>query len=150
MRTSNHIRLFEDAGEVAASSKPASPELKARAPGSVRPDWRKPPTVFDAVAPTREITRSSGRVYQIRPDQCDVAIDWIPSAPILGCALLIGGRALNHPFEGKIVRFPQAIRRRRGTTSIAVRTGDRPELLELFELAKRMEAMLRSEIPTTR
>ena len=58
------------------------------------------------------------------------------------------GQAVLHPTEGKVVNFPQAIRRRRGTTTIVVRTGNRPDLLELFDLAIEMEAKLRSEVST--
>jgi hypothetical protein len=99
-------------------------------------------------APAREITTSFGRVYQMRPDQSKVAIEWIPPSPILGCIALTRGQAVLHPTEGKVVHFPQAIRRRRGTTTIVVRTGNRPDLLELFDLAIEMEAKLRSEVST--
>ena len=93
----------------------------------------------------REITRSFGRVYQKHLDQCGVAIEWVPSVPILGCKVLSDGQALFHPTEGRVVRFPQAIRRRRGTATLAVRTTQRPDLLELFELAAKMEAELKCE-----
>ena len=98
----------------------------------------------------REIKRRFGRVYQICPDQSGVAIDWVPSSPILGCKELTVGQAMHHPTEGKVVRFPQAIRRRRRTTTIAVRTTQRPDLLQRFELAVEMVAELRSEIEAAR
>jgi hypothetical protein len=101
--------------------------------------------MFQGTALPRELTKSSGRVYQIFPDQWKVAIDWVPPSPILGCATLNRGMAEFHPTEGKVVRFPQAIRRRRGTATIAVRTGNRPDLLELFDLATELEAKLLSE-----
>jgi PTS HPr component phosphorylation site len=71
---------------------------------------------------------------------------WVPSSPILGCKVLTVGQAMYHPTEGKVVRFPQALRRRRRTTTIAVRTTQRPDLLELFGLAVEMEAEHRSEV----
>jgi hypothetical protein len=101
--------------------------------------------MFEERALPRELTKSSGRVYQIFPDQWKVAIDWVPPTPILGCAALNRGQAEFHPTEGKVVRFPQALRKRRGTASIAVRTGNRPDLLELFDLATELEAELLSE-----
>jgi hypothetical protein len=104
----------------------------------------------EADAYLREITRSFGRVYQKRLDQCGVAIEWVPSVPILGCMVLIHGQALFDPTEGRVVRFPKAIRRRRGTTTLAVRTTQRPDLLELFELATKMEAELISEVEAAR
>jgi hypothetical protein len=92
-----------------------------------------------------ELRNNSGRVYPMSGSRSAVAIDWIPPSPILGCSLLRGGQAEFHPTEGKVVRFPQAIKRRRGTTTIAVRTCNRPDLLELFDLATRLEAKLISE-----
>ena len=93
----------------------------------------------------RELRKRSGRVYQICPSQWKVAIDWVPPSPILGCTVLNRGEAEFHPTEGKVVRFPKAFRRRRGTATIAVRTGNRPDLLELFNLATELEARLLSE-----
>jgi hypothetical protein len=101
--------------------------------------------MFEETVLLRELTKSSGRVYQIFPDQWKVAIDWIPPSPILGCAVLNRGKAEFHPTEGKVVLFPKAKRRRRGTATIAVRTSNRPDLLELFELATELEARLLSE-----
>ena len=93
-----------------------------------------------------EITRRFGRVYQTDSKKGRIEIDWIPPSPILGRTRLTRGQAVFHPIEGKVVRFPQAIRRRRGTATIVVRTGERPDLLELFELAIDMEADLSSDI----
>ena len=95
-----------------------------------------------------ELRSNSGRVYPMSGSRSAVAIDWIPSSPILGCRLLKGGQTEFHPTEGKVVRFPQAIRRRRGTATIAVRTCNRPDLLELFDLATRLEAKLISAAQT--
>jgi hypothetical protein len=92
-----------------------------------------------------EFTKRSGRVYQMGPSHCKVAIDWVPPTPILGCTMLTRGQPEFHPTEGKVVRFPQAIRRRRGTATIAVRTSNRPDLLELFDLATALEAKLISD-----
>jgi hypothetical protein len=102
--------------------------------------------MFEEQALSRQLTKKSGRVYQICPSESRVAIDWIPPSPILGCSALNRGQAEFHPTEGKVVRFPQALRRRRGTASIAVRTGNRPDLLELFDLATELEAKLLSEL----
>jgi hypothetical protein len=104
--------------------------------------------VFEESAFPRELTKSSGRVYQIFADQSRVAIDWVPPSPILGCTVLNRGQAEFHPTEGKVVRFPRALRKRRGTATIAVRTGNRPDLLELFDLATELEAELLSEFET--
>ena len=104
--------------------------------------------MFEDRAVPRELTKSSGRVYQIFPDQWKVAIDWVPPSPILGCTVLNRGEAEFHPTEGKVVRFPQALRKRRGTATIAVRTCNRPDLLELFDLATELEAELLSEFET--
>ena len=101
--------------------------------------------MFQETAIARELTKRSGRVYQICADQWKVAIDWVPPSPILGCTVLYRGQAEFHPTEGKVVRFPQALRRRRGTATIAVRTGNRPDLLELFNLATELEAKLLCE-----
>jgi hypothetical protein len=101
--------------------------------------------MFEEGALPRELTKESGRVYQICPTEWRVAIDWVPPSPILGCAVLNRGQAEFHPTEGKVVRFPHAKRRRRGTASIAVRTGNRPDLLELFDLATELEGRLLSE-----
>ncbi len=98
----------------------------------------------------REVQRTFGRVYQIHPDQSGVIIDWQPSSPIIGCQVLTHGQAVFHPTEGKVVRFPGAIRRGRGTTTIAVRAASRPDLLELFDLAMKMEAEIASEVASTR
>jgi hypothetical protein len=106
--------------------------------------------MVDDRAAWHEVKKTSGRVYQLCPDQWNVAIDWVPPSPIVGCTVLTRGEAVFHPTEGKVVRFPQAIRRRRGTTTIAVRTGARPDLLELFELATELEAKLRSKIESPR
>jgi hypothetical protein len=100
----------------------------------------------EASAAACEITKSFGRVYQIGSHQSSVAIDWLPPTPILGCTALTRGQALFHPTEGKVVHFPKAIRRRRGTTTIAMRTGIRPDLLELFDLAIEMQTKLGSEV----
>jgi hypothetical protein len=99
----------------------------------------------EATAHPLELTKRCGRVYQMGPSQCKVVIDWVPSSPILGCSRLTRGQPEFHPTEGKVVRFPQAIRRRRGTATIAVRTGNRPDLLELFDLATALEARLISD-----
>jgi hypothetical protein len=101
--------------------------------------------MYEERALPKEFRKSSGRVYQMSASPCAVAIDWIPPSPILGCTMLRRGHAEFHPTEGKVVRFPQAIRRRRGTATIAVRTGNRPDLLELFDLATELEARLISE-----
>jgi hypothetical protein len=101
--------------------------------------------MFEQRALPRELTKRSGRVYQICPSEWRVAIDWVPPSPILGCTVLNRGQAEFHPTEGKVVRFPQALRKRRGTATIAVRTGNRPDLLELFDLATELEAELLSE-----
>ncbi len=106
--------------------------------------------MFDIDTRLVEVKRPCGRVYQQRLNQCAVAIDWEPTAPILGCNVLTEGQATFHPIEGKVVCFPQALRRRRGSSTIAVRTTQRPDLLELFELAVEMEAKLRSEFEATR
>ncbi len=98
----------------------------------------------------REVQRTFGRVYQIRPGQSGVAIDWQPPSPIIGCKVLNHGQAVFHPTEGKVVRFPRAIRRGCGATTIAVRTALRPDLLELFDLAMKMEAELASKVAGTR
>ena len=104
----------------------------------------------DANPPPREVQRTFGRVYQTCVDQSAVTIDWQPSSPIIGCKMLTHGQAVFHPTEGRAVLFPGAIRRRRGTQTIAVRTTQRPDLLELFELAVAMEAELRSEVEAAR
>jgi hypothetical protein len=101
--------------------------------------------LLEATAPEPELTNGSGRVYRMSPSQCRVAIDWAPPSPILGCTVLTRGLAEVHPSEGKVVRFPRAIRRRRGTATIAVRANNRPDLLELFDLATALEAKLISE-----
>jgi hypothetical protein len=98
--------------------------------------------MFEERALPDELTKNSGRVYRMPASPCAVAIDWIPPSPIMGCTMLKRGQAEFHPTEGKVVRFPQAIRRRRGTATIAVRTGNRPDLLELFDLATELEARI--------
>jgi hypothetical protein len=98
--------------------------------------------MFEYSETPREIKKASGRVYQTCENECGVAIDWAPSSPIMGCTTLTGGEALFHPVEGKVVRFPRAFRRRRGTVTIVVRAGRRPDLLELFELATEMKSEL--------
>jgi hypothetical protein len=97
----------------------------------------------------RETKGLAGRVYQLRPGDPSVAIDWIPVVPIANYDVLVRGEPVFHPIEGKVVYFPGA-RRRRGVTKIAVRTGARPDLLELFNLAVMMKTELRSEISTDR
>jgi hypothetical protein len=106
--------------------------------------------MFDDSTPGRKIERRSGRVYQMYVDHWRVAIDWVPSSPILGCTVLTCGQAIFHPREGKVVLFPQALTGRGGTGRIAVRTGERPDLLELFVLATKLETELRSEFETGR
>jgi hypothetical protein len=106
--------------------------------------------VSDIHTRPREVQRTFGRVYQIRPGRSGVMIDWQPSSPIIGCQVLTHGQAVIHPSEGKIVRFPGPIRRGRGTTTLAVRTALRPDLLELFDLAMKMEAEIASEVASTR
>jgi hypothetical protein len=101
--------------------------------------------MLETTAPRSDLTKGSGRVYRMSPSQCKVAIDWVPPSPILGCNTLTRGLAEFHPTEGKVVRFPRAIRRRRGTATIVVRVGNRPDLLELFNLATELEAKLISE-----
>ena len=98
---------------------------------------------------SREVQRPFGRVYQLRPDQSGVAIDWQPSSPIMGRKVLTHGQAVFHPTEGKVVRFPGSRRRRQRTSTIVVRTNLRPDLLELFDLAIKMEAERASEIAST-
>ena len=98
--------------------------------------------MFEDSKTPREIKKASGRVYQTRENEGGVAIDWAPASPIMGCTTLTGGEALFHPIEGKVVRFPRAFRRRRGTVTIVVRAGRRPDLLELFELATEMKSGL--------
>jgi hypothetical protein len=93
----------------------------------------------------REAQLTFGRVYQISLDKAEVVIDWQPSSPIMGFKVLTHGRAVFHPTEGKVVRFPGASRRKRRTCSIVVRTKLRPDLLELFDLAIKMEAELGTE-----
>jgi hypothetical protein len=97
----------------------------------------------------RETKGLAGRVYQLRPGDPSVAIDWIPIVPVAQFDVFLRGEAVFHPTEGKVVYFPGA-RRRRGVTKIAVRTGARPDLLELFNLAVMMKTELRSEISTDR
>ena len=101
--------------------------------------------MLEVSAAPAELKKRAGRVYQMGPSHCKVAIDWVPPSPILGCTVLTRGQAEFDPIEGKVVRFPRAIRRRRGTASIAVRTGNRPDLLELFDLATALEAKLISD-----
>ena len=106
--------------------------------------------MLDLATRLLEVKRPSGRVYQTRSDHYGVAIDWIPRLPILGCKLLTEGQAKFHPTEGRVVYFPQALRRRRGTTTIAVRTSERPDLRELFDLAITMERELTSKLASAR
>ncbi len=96
-----------------------------------------------------ERRRRTGRVYQLHPGRSRVAIDWAPPASIHGNAVLTGGTAVYHPTEGKVVYFPGE-RRRRGRVRIAVRTGARADLLELFELAIKLSDELSSEIGEVR
>jgi hypothetical protein len=91
----------------------------------------------------------AGRVYQLCAGESMVAIDWNPTAPILGHDVLTGGEAALHPTEGRVVYFPD-FRRREGRTTIAVRTGARPDLLELFELAMAMKRELTCELSAAR
>ena len=97
----------------------------------------------------RETKGLAGRVYQLRPGDPSVAIDWIPVVPVADYDVFVRGEAVFHPTEGKVVYFPGA-RRRRGVTKIAVRTGSRPDLLELFNIAVTMKSELRSEFSTDR
>jgi hypothetical protein len=99
--------------------------------------------------PLRETFGQTGRVYQSHAGDSMVAIDWKPIEPILGHAVLTHGQAALHPTEGKVVYFP-GVRRRRGTTTIAVRTGARPDLLQLFDLAMAMRSDLRAELSVAR
>jgi hypothetical protein len=101
--------------------------------------------MLETTALRPELTKGSGRIYRMSPSQCKVAIDWAPPLPILGCTVLTRGLAEFHPTEGKVVRFPRAIRRRRGTATIVVRVANRPDLLALFDLATELEAKLIAE-----
>ena len=78
--------------------------------GSGYPERKESPLVSDTVTRPRETQRTFGRVYQTSLDQSEVVIDWQPASPIMGCKVLTHGRAVYHPTEGKVVRFPGAWR----------------------------------------
>jgi hypothetical protein len=96
----------------------------------------------------RVINGTAGRVYQLRRGHSRVAIDWNPVEPVAGHGALTRGEAVFHPTEGKVVYFTVA-RRRRGTIRLAVRTGARLDLNELFDLATELKQDLLSEISAT-
>jgi hypothetical protein len=93
----------------------------------------------------RELKGIAGRVYQMHAGDSMVAIDWKPLEPILGRAVLTRGKAEFHPTEGKVVYFPGG-KQGLGRIRIAVRTSERPDLLELFDLAVAMTSDLTGEI----
>jgi hypothetical protein len=88
----------------------------------------------------RELTTSTGRVYQLREDDSEVRIDWTPPAPVAGFSQFTFGEVNESRKEGTIVTFSEEVTERRKTQTISARVKGRPDLAELVRLAEAMQA----------
>lgn len=88
----------------------------------------------------RELTTSTGRVYQLREDDSEVRIDWTPPSPVFGHSILTFGEVNESRKEGTIVTFVEEVREGKKTQTLSARVKGKPDLAELVRLAEAMQA----------